>query len=324
MITLGIETTCDETGVALVRDGEILVNLIASQAVHAEYGGTFPELAAREHEKVLLPLVKQALEQANVSLQDIDLIAVAQGPGLMGAVLIGVSAAKALALALDVPLIGVNHVEAHLYGAMMTQEVTPDFPALGLVVSGGHTFMARLESVGKYEILGKTVDDAAGEAFDKVAVMLGLPYPGGAHVEKLAKDGDPEAFDFRGGVVKKSPLNFSFSGLKTRVAQTVVENPGRRADIAASFQRAVVSDLKEKVEKALSDEKCLIVGGGVACNGALREVLGKFEVPVYFPEAGLSIDNGAMIAGLGELKYKEMGESGLEMRAFPKMELSVK
>ncbi len=313
MKVLGIETSCDETAVAVVAEGkQILVNLVASQAkIHEQYGGVYPEVASRHHVDQLLPLVEEATKD-----HEIDLIAVANGPGLMGALLMGVTGAQALAYGWQKPLVGVNHVEAHLYAAMM--EEMPRFPALGVVVSGGHTFLAKMEGICEYEILGTTVDDAAGEAFDKVAALLDFPYPGGPHIETLAKDGDPTRYHFRGGRVKGRPLDFSFSGLKTNVLYQVkgaqgsrkgptVIDPAAKKDIAASFQRAALEDIFNKALLAAKSFDCqaIYLGGGVTQNKKLRKLFDTAPYPVFWPGAGLSLDNGAMIAGLGYHLYQK-------------------
>ena len=308
MLVLGIESSCDETAVALVRDGkEILCNLIASQVeVHQEFGGVFPELASRAHIDCLLPLVDQALEHGKP-----DLIAVANGPGLMGSLLMGVTGAKALSYGWGIPLVGVNHVEAHIYAPLMAAKEV-EFPALGLVISGGHTFLARVPRIGEYEVLGTTVDDAVGEAFDKVATLLGFPYPGGPEVEKLARDGNPDAFPFRGGIVKGRPLDFSFSGLKTNVLYAikgvngkrneadVIDAAGKR-DVAASFQRAALEDIVKKTKRAfeMGEYRSILAGGGVSNSQTLRGMFAAEGLPIYWPPTDLSLDNGAMIAGLG-------------------------
>jgi N6-L-threonylcarbamoyladenine synthase len=219
MLVLGIETTCDETACAIVKDGHtILSNVISSQIdLHAEYGGVVPELSCRRHVDVIMSVIQQALLEASVGLEDIDLIAVAYGPGLVGALLIGLTSAKTLSLALGKPFIGVNHVEAHLYAAMMSKDLSIQFPCLGVVLSGGHTALVLIEKFGQSRLISETVDDAIGEAFDKVAKMMGLPYPGGPQIESLATQGNPEAFPFKPGKVKEMPLHFSFSGLKTAV-----------------------------------------------------------------------------------------------------------
>ncbi len=313
MLVLGIETTCDETACSVVRDGEeILSNVIASQS-HEAYGGVYPEMAARQHVDLIIPVVKQAME----GIDKVDLIAVAKGPGLIGPLLIGLNAAKALSLGWEIPYVGVNHVEAHLYGAMMGAPKL--FPALGVVVSGGHTFLVKIRDVGSYEMIGTTVDDAVGEAFDKVATLLGLPYPGGPHIEQLARQGDPSRFSFRAGRVKGRPFDFSFSGLKTNVLYQVKGQNGTRhsdmliseeekADVAASFQETALCDVVDKANKAASEWnlRAIYVGGGVSQNQRLRELL-KGDLPVFFPEKGLCLDNAAMIAGLGYHVYQGQG-----------------
>jgi N6-L-threonylcarbamoyladenine synthase len=321
MIVLGIESTCDETGAALVQDGhKILSNVVASSAdIHARYGGVFPELACRRHIDALLPVIEEALHQAQLSPSEVDLIAVAKGPGLIGALLIGMNAAKGLSIAWEKPFLGVNHVEAHLFAAMMGAPRA--FPALGLVLSGGHTLMLKIHDVGRYERIGSTVDDAIGESFDKVAALLGLPYPGGPHVEKLALEGDPKAHPFSAGKVKKSPLDFSFSGLKTNVLYTVKGQNGlgrgdlsrkERADIAASFQETAFNDVVNKAQIAMKTFDCrsIFLGGGVCNNRRLRALFEERfpQIPVFWPGLELSADNAAMIAGLGYHQFLERGE----------------
>lgn len=314
MYVLGIETTCDETSCAIVKDGkEILSNVISSQIdLHAEYGGVVPELSCRRHVDVLIPVLQQCLEEANLSLDEIDLIAVAKGPGLIGALLLGTTAAKTLSLALNKPLIGINHVEAHLYAACMSCNDPIKFPSIGVVLSGGHTALVKMHDIGHYEIIGETVDDAMGEAFDKVAKLMDLPYPGGPQIEALALKGDAYRFPFKAGKVKKNLLQFSFSGLKTAVLYAIraLEQPitdKDRADIAASFQRTSVEDVVNKLETAIQHNEChsLIFGGGVTNNKYLRQQIGlKFpEIKVLWPSVGLSLDNAAMIAGLGYHHY---------------------
>lgn len=312
MKVLGIESTCDETSAAIVEDGnQILSHVIASQTEHAQFGGVFPELASRLHLDLMLPVIEEAL------IVEPDVIAVAEGPGLMGAILMGVSAAKALALAWDKPLVGVNHIEAHLYAAMMKTQV---FPALGVVISGGHTLLLKMESVTEYEVIGRTVDDSIGEAFDKVSKMMKGPYPGGPFIEKLAKEGNPNAFGFKGGHVKRAPLNFSFSGLKTNVLYTLRENPNL-ADVAASFQRAAFFDLMKKMKGALEtfDAQAIYFGGGVSNSLTLKDLfIGSFDQPVFFPPKDLSLDNGAMIAGLGYHIYQRYGDQRKLLEPYPR------
>jgi N6-L-threonylcarbamoyladenine synthase len=323
MLVLGIESTCDETACAVVRSGkEILSNVIASQTdLHEKYGGVFPELASRRHLTAFLPILKEALETACISKEDIDLIAVAKGPGLIGPLLLGLNAAKAIALALNKPFIGINHVEAHLYAAIMAHE-TPLFPALGIVASGGHTFLVRIHAIGSYEMIGTTVDDALGEAFDKVAVMLGLSYPGGPALEALALQGDSSRYAFKAGRVKGHPWDFSFSGIKTNVLYTLkgancnkhaplIIDEAEKPHIASSFQEAVLTDVVSKALKAVDAFSCraIYLGGGVSNNKRLRALFTSSPVPVFFPPSGLSLDNGAMIAGLGYHKFLEQGVS---------------
>lgn len=336
MLVLGIESTCDEMAASVVRNGhQILSNVICSQAdLHQKYGGVFPELACRRHIDDLIPVVQQALLDAEVTANQIDLIAVAKGPGLMGALLIGVNAAKALAIAWQKPFVGVNHVEAHLYAAMMSQK-TPTFPSLGVVVSGGHTLLVKILACGHYELIGTTVDDAIGEAFDKVATLLGLSYPGGPAIEALAKQGNPSLYPFKAGRVKENPWNFSFSGLKTNVLYTL-KGPNAhkhspllipeedKCHVAASFQEVALGDVVKKSLKACQafDCRAIYLGGGVSQNGRLRELFEKTELPVYWPPPGLSLDNGAMIAGLGFHTFQNRGADSLDLSPLPRIPLA--
>ncbi len=318
MYVLGIESSCDETAAAIVENGtRILSHVIASQAdLHEKYGGVFPELASRRHSEVILPTIDQALKQAGISPKDLALIAVTNNPGLMGPLLIGVNTAKALSLAWNIPFIGVNHVEAHLYAAMMeNHDVT--FPALGVVLSGGHTQLYEILSPTIFKKISSTVDDAVGEAFDKVATLLGLPYPGGPHIEQLAKKGDPERFSFPSGRVKRSPLDFSFSGLKTAVLYQIEKmskplSDQDKCDLAASFQRAALSDIVEKTLLASKQYPCkgIILGGGVVANLALRELFQeRCALPLFWPSLKLCTDNAAMIAGLGFQNFISSNQS---------------
>ena len=333
MLVLGIESTCDETGFALVRDGKkILSNVIASQEdLHQKYGGVIPELACRRHVDILLPLLKKALVHAEVQINEIDLIAVAKGPGLIGALLIGLNFAKGLALSLDRPLIGVNHIEAHLYSVLMTEDVL--LPSIGVVISGGHTALVKIEGVGKYSLIGQTQDDAIGEAFDKVAKMLSLPYPGGPQIEKLAEKGDVHRYPFKGGQIKGRPFDFSFSGLKTAVLylmkgqnaskySTLLIKEEDKADIAASFQHTIFSSLIEKILLAAKHHQCrsILLGGGVSQNRYLRALLDiKAVCPVFWPPSGLSLDNAAMIAGLGFHTFLQKGTDSMELDALTRI-----
>lgn len=318
MLVLGVESTCDETACAVVREGRmILSNIVASQIdLHKEYGGVVPELACRRHIDLIMPVLDQALAEARVRLEDIDLIAAAYGPGLIGALLIGLNTAKALSLALQKPFIGINHIEAHLYAALMSQDGPVEFPSLGVVLSGGHTNLVLIKEVGIYQSISQTVDDAIGEAFDKAAKLLGLPYPGGPEIERLALTGNPERYSFRAGQVKGHPLHFSFSGLKTALLYALKGLPSfpnitqqEKADLAASFQRAALEDVVKKTLMAANQYKTgtIILGGGVTNNRSLRQLFAKENTSHYqfiWPSAGLSLDNAAMIAGLGYYRYQ--------------------
>lgn len=318
MFVLGIETTCDETAAAIVEDGgKILSNVIYSQAdLHKKYGGVFPELASRRHSEIIIPVIDEAIRKANISPKDIGLIAVASGPGLIGALFIGLNTAKALSLAWEIPFIGVNHVEAHLYAAMMGGKEYSK--SLGAVLSGGHTFLVEMQGLGNYRLVGTTVDDAVGEAFDKVATLLGLPYPGGPNIEKLATLGDPKRYSFPTGKVKRSPLDFSFSGLKTSVLYAVkgqsakkdspnVLGDEEKAHIAASFQQAAFTDIVGKTLLAAKNlgAEAIFLGGGVCLNKRLRAMFHEKapNMPFYWPDPELCTDNAAMIAGLGFQKF---------------------
>lgn len=339
MLILGIESSCDETAAAVVRDGrKILSSVISSQIeMHKPYGGVFPELASREHLAKIEPVVLGALDEAGVSMKDIDAIAVTQGPGLVGSLLVGVCYAKALAFGLDVPLIGVNHIEGHVYSVAFENDEV-DYPALALIVSGGHTNLFHIPEPGQYKVVSRTRDDAAGEAFDKVAKMLGLGYPGGPIIEKLAKEGDAGKVKFTQPKISDGRPDFSFSGLKTAVAKYIRENsvepvrPGEAPDqgikdLAAGFQATVVKSLTGTMEKLALQlgPRTLIVAGGVACNGSLRgaaeDVARKLGVPVYFPSKHLSTDNAAMIAAAGYLHLNRGETSNLRMTADVTMRL---
>ncbi len=310
MIILGIETSCDETAVALVEDGrKILVNLVSSQLeAHRRYGGVVPELASRLHLQVIFPLIAKAYQEAGIGPEKVGAVAFTQGPGLIGSLLVGASVAKALAYSYGLPLIGVNHLKAHLY-APCIDGAELEFPLVALLVSGGHTLLVRAASPVESEIIGGTRDDAAGEAFDKVAFLLGLDYPGGPSIEKAAKKGDPAAFKFPRGMLKSGDLDFSFSGIKTAVYYTLkkLKEEGksfRVENIAASFQEAVVEVLVAKLKEAVatSGARTIILGGGVVCNKPLRSRVEETFPPdryrLLIPPPSLCSDNGAMIAGL--------------------------
>lgn len=318
MRVLGIESTCDETAASVVVSGQtILSQIISSQAdIHQKYGGVFPEVASRQHAEMVAPVIAQALAEAHLTIEEIDLIAVAHGPGLIGALLVGLQMAKGLAWALKKPIVGVNHVEAHLYAAIMSHDREVVFPCLGVVLSGGHTFLLRVYEVGRYEILARTIDDAIGEAFDKVAKMVGLPYPGGPPVERLARQGDPYRFALRAGRCQ-NPLDFSFSGLKTAVLHTLKDHSvdAIRADVCASFQRAALQDVWQKTVKAAEQigTNRVLFGGGVTNNSALREIFSEQSPFLHclWPTPLLSLDNASMIAGLGYHVYRLHGPDDL-------------
>src|SRR5262245_16942252 len=333
MLVLGIETSCDETAAAVVRDGcEIVSSVIATQvATHKRFGGVVPELASREHLDKIVPIVEEAVERANIKHDNIDGIAVTIGPGLIGSLLVGVSYAKAMAFALNKPLVGVNHIEGHIYSVCFDNPPV-EYPALALIVSGGHTNLFFVPEPGKYKVVGRTRDDAAGEAFDKVAKMLGLGYPGGPIIERLAREGNPRAVKFALPRMGDSRPDFSFSGLKTAVTKHVresglqpVKNGGEPSqgikDLAASFQSTVVRSLVTTMERVAKEyyPRTLIVAGGVACNGALREAAqaaaAKLEAPVYFPSPHLSTDNAAMIAAAGTVKLQAGERAGWDLNA---------
>jgi N6-L-threonylcarbamoyladenine synthase len=313
MLILGMETSCDETGVALYERGRgILAEVLASQAqIHAPFGGVVPELASRDHIAKLAPLIEGVLRSAGRGFSDLDGIAYTAGPGLVGALMVGGALASALALGLRLPVVGVHHMEGHLLASMLEAD-KPEFPFLALLVSGGHTQLVDVAEVGRYRIIGQTLDDAAGEAFDKVARLLGLPYPGGPALAALAPHGDPTAFAFP-RPLKRQGLDFSFSGLKTaaRLAIEAEARDGRtledsvRADLAASFQAAIVDTLVAKCERALAATGLtrLVVAGGVGANRDLRARLARLgetgSVRVYYPRPALCTDNGAMIAYAG-------------------------
>lgn len=332
MIVLGIETSCDETGIALYHtDRGLLAHALHSQIkMHAEYGGVVPELASRDHIRRVLPLTEAVLRDAGKTLQDIDAIAYTQGPGLAGALLVGTSVAESLAFALGIPSIGVHHLEGHLLAPML--EVNPPpFPFVALLVSGGHTQLMHVAGVGLYELLGDTLDDAAGEAFDKTAKLLGLPYPGGPAVSKLAESGGPSILKLPRPMLSSGDLNFSFSGLKTAVLTAVQQSSSdetTKANIAYAFQEAVVEVLAAKCTAAL--DQCnldrLIVSGGVGANRRLRESLGsaakKHGFEVYYPRLEFCTDNGAMIAFAGAMRLKQAAPGNHAFTVRPRWDLA--
>lgn len=339
MLILGIESSCDETAAAVVRDGcEILSSVISSQIeIHRKWGGVVPEIASREHLVKIEPVVKEALSNAGVNVGEIDAIAVTNGPGLIGSLLVGVNFAKAMAFGLDVPIIGVNHIEGHFFSVVF-ENPPVEYPAMALIVSGGHTNLFLSKEPGSYELLSRTRDDAAGEAFDKVSKLLGLGYPGGPIIERHAREGDPKAVPLPIAKISDGKPDFSFSGLKTAVVRYVREKgirpvghgeePGRHIkDLCASFQSTVVRTLLKTTERLAKEHrpKTLIVAGGVACNQELRaeseRVGAKLGIPVYFPSKHLSTDNAAMIAAAGYFHLQKGEESGLDLGADVKIRL---
>jgi N6-L-threonylcarbamoyladenine synthase len=368
MRILGIESTCDETGAAIVEDGRLVrSNIVATQIeLHAKYRGVVPEIASRAHIENILPVLRESLEVAGCTFNDLDAIAVASRPGLIGSLLIGVTAAKTLAWSLGKPLIGVDHVHGHLYSVVLeegegegsgfkvqtlassvepgsassglsTQDSalpspSPPFPAIGLVCSGGHTALYRLKSWLDVEMIGATIDDAVGEAYDKVAALLGLGYPGGPILDRLAKQGDPKAIRFPRSLMARDSLDFSFSGLKTAVLYNVHGVPrkdqkppstppplseSRLADIAASFQAACIDVLIRKLQRAIQQigAQSVIIGGGVSANQGLRAALANFPLPVFFPKLAYCTDNAAMSAGLAHLYLTTGQTSPLDLDA---------
>ncbi len=331
MIVLGIETSCDETGVALY-DGErgLLSQVLHSQAaLHARYGGVVPELASRDHVRRVLPLLRAALDQAGVELAAVGGVAYTAGPGLVGALLVGASVGRSLAWALGVPALGVHHMEGHLLAAMLEPE-PPGFPFVALLVSGGHTQLVEVAGIGRYRLLGETLDDAAGEAFDKTAKLLDLPYPGGPALAALAEEGIPGRFRFPRPMTDRPGLDFSFSGLKTHtlnLARSMARSPRNDADLARGFQDAVVDTLVIKCRRALRETAIprLVVAGGVGANRHLRqglEAMGRAEgARVYYPRPAFCTDNGAMIAYAGYCRLQAGQADDLTIRATPRWSL---
>ena len=332
---LGIESTCDETGASVVVDGfDVRSNVVASQVeLHAKYRGVVPEIASRAHIENILPVVRESLGEAKIGLEDVDAVAVAHRPGLIGSLLIGVTAAKTLAWALQKPLIGIDHVHAHLYSVRLETNVVPPMPAVGLVCSGGHTALYRINDWLDVTLAGSTIDDAVGEAYDKVAAILGLGYPGGPILDRLAERGDPKAIRFPRTLLDRESLDFSFSGLKTAVLYHVRGVPKRGedvkaepnpvldeqslSDIAASFQAACIDVITEKLKRAARrfDAKSILIGGGVSANRGLRSAMKAFELPVFFPPVQYCTDNAAMSAGLAHVYFQQHRFSDLALDA---------
>lgn len=331
MQVLGIETSCDETGIAIYDSeaGLIAHNLYSQVKLHEEYGGVVPELASRDHVRRVLPLIRQTVSEAKTELKSLDAIAYTAGPGLMGALLVGTATGRSLAYSLSIPAVGVHHMEAHLLAPMLEEDV-PDYPFLALLVSGGHTLIVNVNGPGKYEILGESVDDAVGEAFDKTAKLLGLPYPGGPVLSALAEKGDSKRFHFPRPMTDRPGLDFSFSGLKTFAMNTVKkesDDDQTRADIARAFVDAVVDTFVIKCRRAIKETglKRLIVAGGVSANTQLRAgligLMDGVNGKAYFPRAEFCTDNGAMIAYAGYLRIKAGQTESLNFQAKPRWPL---
>lgn len=326
MIVLGIETSCDETATAVCRDGVIISSHIRSQSIHEKYGGVIPEIASREHEKFLNEMVFDTLNDCGISKKELEGIAVTQGPGLSGTLITGVCFAKGLALGLGLPIIGVNHLEAHIFANFLADPAL-EFPFICLLVSGGHTQLWHVKNFNDYQLMGESRDDAAGEAFDKGARILGLSYPGGPEIEKLAKGGKPNAIRFPRAMMKKNNLEFSFSGLKTSLLYYMDEHKNANLkDVAASYQLAIIDVLITKLKWALENTHChtCVIAGGVAANLLLRDFsLTKLSgKKVIFPDLDLCTDNAAMIAYLGELYLSKGIKSTIDFPILPNMKMA--
>ena len=325
MIVLGIETSCDETASAICKNGEILSAITSTQQIHRKYGGVVPEIASREHDKLLNQMVIDTLNEAKISLRNLEGIAVTQGPGLMGTLLSGICFAKGLSQGLNIPIIGINHLEAHIYANFLS-EPNLEFPFICLLVSGGHTQLWFIKNLGEYKMLGETRDDAAGEAFDKGARILGLKYPGGPEIEKMAEKGNQYSVKFPRPLMKEKNFEFSFSGLKTSLLYCIKENKIKNTrDIAASYQYAIIEVLTTKLKWAVEEMDCdtCVIAGGVAANKLLRSYV-KELLPnhyVIFPKMSLCTDNAAMVAYLGEVYFNHQQKSEIDFQVFPNMRL---
>lgn len=329
MIVLGIETSCDETAASICVDGKIISSIISSQEIHAEFGGIVPELASREHEYLLNTIVNKSLEKANLNYHNLDGVAVTQGPGLSGTLLTGICFAKGLSQGLSTSIIAVNHLEAHIFANFLADPEL-EFPFICLLVSGGHTQLWFIENINKYKLLGETLDDAAGEAFDKGARILKLGYPGGPSIEKSAEDGDPNAIIFPRGLIRSDSLDFSFSGLKTSLLYYMDDYSNKKKeitinDIAASYQEAIIDVLSNKLHRAIAEYNIntCVIAGGVAANKKLRMKIRSLlpHKKVIFPELELCTDNAAMIAYLGELKLKNGESSEIDFGVLPNLKM---
>lgn len=331
MRVLGIETSCDETGIAVYDDklGLLSHALYSQVKLHADYGGVVPELASRDHVRKIVPLIRQALKNADTKIADLDGIAYTKGPGLIGALLVGACVGRSLAFAWNKPAIGVHHMEGHLLAPML-EEDAPEFPFVALLVSGGHSMLVKVDGIGLYEVLGESVDDAAGEAFDKTAKLMGLDYPGGPRLAKLAATGVPAGYQFPRPMTDRPGLDFSFSGLKTFTANTIAAEPDdeqTRANIARAFEEAVVDTLAIKCRRALklTGYNRLVIAGGVSANTRLRatlaEVMTSIGGKVYYPRGGFCTDNGAMIAYAGLQRLKAGQREDLAVKGQPRWPL---
>ena len=326
MIVLGIASSCDETAVSICKDGKILSNIVSSQQVHSNYGGVVPEVASREHDRLLNQLVIKSIKEANISLNDIQGIGVTKGPGLAGTLLTGVSFAKGFSQSLNIPIIGINHLEAHIYANFLAYPKL-EYPLVCLLVSGGHTQIWYIKNIFDYELLGDTRDDAAGEAFDKGARILGLGYPGGPIIEKIAKKGNGDLISFPKAFMEKDNLEFSFSGLKTSLLYLVKKNQlFEMEDIVASYQKAILDVLVTKLARSVIIKKVntCIIAGGVAANKSLRRLVEdklNDTINVYYPDINLCTDNAAMIAFLAEIYFKKGIRSNLDFEVIPNLKL---
>jgi len=326
LIILGVESSCDETAAAVCSNHEIRSSIVSSQAIHTDFGGVVPELASREHEKLLNSIVDKSLKSASISLKDVDGISVTRGPGLSGTLLAGVCFSKGLAQGLNIPIIGVNHLEAHIFANFLADPQL-EFPFICLLVSGGHTQIWLVQEMGNYELLGTSRDDAAGEAFDKGARILGLGYPGGPAIEKLASDGNPTAIDFPRAFIHDESIEFSFSGLKTALLYYMDSNDGNISlkDIAASYQQAIIDVLIKKLLQSMnqSDISSCVIAGGVAANKTLRYTLEDQlnKKKVLYPDLELCTDNAAMVAYLGELYLEKGVSSDMDFDIDPNLKL---
>lgn len=331
MRVLGIETSCDETGIAIYDEEKgLLAHTLYSQVkLHADYGGVVPELASRDHVRKIVPLIREAMKRADTRIEDLDGICYTKGPGLIGALLVGACVGRSLAFSWNLPAVGVHHMEGHLLAPMLEDDV-PEFPFVALLVSGGHSMLVKVDGIGQYEVLGESIDDAAGEAFDKTAKLMGLDYPGGPRLAKLAASGQPANYKFPRPMTDRPGLDFSFSGLKTFVANTIAAEPDdeqTRANIARAFEEAVVDTLSIKCRRALvqTGYKRLVIAGGVSANVRLRaglaELMDKLGGKVYYPRGEFCTDNGAMIAYAGLQRLKAGQVEDLAVKGQPRWPL---